>query len=63
MEVQPLDQQDYAELKTLGLDAVMVYQETYQPRTYAEHHLRGNKMDFEYRLETLIVWQRRGSIR
>ena len=52
MEVQPLGQQDYAELKTLGLDAVMVYQETYQPRTYAEHHLRGNKMDFEYRLET-----------
>lgn len=52
MEVQPLDQHDYAELKTLGLDAVMVYQETYQPRTYAEHHLRGNKMDFEYRLET-----------
>ncbi|TKF00193.1 2-iminoacetate synthase ThiH [Vibrio kanaloae] len=52
MEVQPLDQHEYAELKTLGLDAVMVYQETYQPRTYAEHHLRGNKMDFEYRLET-----------
>ncbi len=52
MEVQPLDQVDYAELKTLGLDAVMVYQETYHPSTYAEHHLRGNKMDFEYRLET-----------
>lgn len=52
MEVQPLDQQDYAELKTLGLDAVMVYQETYHPSTYAEHHLRGNKTDFEYRLET-----------
>ncbi|MGR5391865.1 2-iminoacetate synthase ThiH [Vibrio crassostreae] len=52
MEVQPLDQDDYAELKTLGLDAVMVYQETYSPSTYAEHHLRGNKMDFEYRLET-----------
>ncbi|MDF2155808.1 2-iminoacetate synthase ThiH [Vibrio sp. CAU 1672] len=52
MEVQPLDQDEYAELKTLGLDAVMVYQETYQPSTYAEHHLRGNKMDFEYRLET-----------
>lgn len=52
MEVQPLDQQDYAELKGLGLDAVMVYQETYHPSTYAEHHLRGNKTDFEYRLET-----------
>lgn len=52
MEVQPLDQDEYAELKTLGLDAVMVYQETYSAPTYAQHHLRGNKMDFEYRLET-----------
>ncbi|EIZ1178733.1 2-iminoacetate synthase ThiH [Vibrio parahaemolyticus] len=52
MEVQPLDQGEYAELKTLGLDAVMVYQETYHPKTYAQHHLRGNKMDFRYRLET-----------
>ncbi|MFV0574264.1 MAG: 2-iminoacetate synthase ThiH [Vibrio sp.] len=52
MEVQPLDQNDYAELKQLGLDAVMVYQETYHPSTYAQHHLRGNKQDFYYRLET-----------
>ncbi|GAB6263494.1 2-iminoacetate synthase ThiH [Photobacterium sp. R1] len=52
MEVQPLDQAEYAELKTLGLDAVMVYQETYSAPTYAQHHLRGNKMDFVYRLET-----------
>ncbi|EML0427165.1 2-iminoacetate synthase ThiH [Vibrio parahaemolyticus] len=52
MEIQPLDQDEYAELKTLGLDAVMVYQETYHPKTYAQHHLRGNKMDFRYRLET-----------
>ncbi|PMH38679.1 thiamine biosynthesis protein ThiH [Vibrio sp. 10N.286.49.B3] len=52
MEVQPLKQEDYAELKQLGLDAVMVYQETYHPSTYAEHHLRGNKMDFNFRLET-----------
>ena len=52
MEVQPLEQDEYAELKTLGLDAVMVYQETYHPSTYVEHHLRGNKMDFEYRLDT-----------
>ncbi|MBM4928125.1 2-iminoacetate synthase ThiH [Vibrio parahaemolyticus] len=52
MEVQPVDQDEYAELKTLGLDAVMVYQETYHPKTYAQHHLRGNKMDFRYRLET-----------
>ncbi|CAH0532255.1 2-iminoacetate synthase [Vibrio stylophorae] len=52
MEVQPLEQAQYAELKTLGLDAVMVYQETYHPSTYAQHHLRGKKQDFFYRLET-----------
>ncbi len=52
MEVQPLAVTDYAELKTLGLDGVMVYQETYHPLTYAQHHRRGNKTDFRYRLET-----------
>ncbi|EIO5089829.1 2-iminoacetate synthase ThiH [Vibrio cholerae] len=52
MEVQPLQQEEYAELIGLGLDAVMVYQETYHPSTYAQHHLRGNKTDFWYRLET-----------
>ncbi len=52
MEVQPLSQAEYAELKTLGLDAVMVYQETYHAPAYARHHLRGNKQDIEWRLAT-----------
>ncbi|WP_312074634.1 2-iminoacetate synthase ThiH [Atlantibacter sp.] len=52
MEVQPLAEHEYAELKTLGLDGVMVYQETYQEAVYARHHLRGNKQDFFWRLET-----------
>lgn len=52
MEVQPLDESDYQELKNLGVDAVMVYQETYNKGTYQRHHLRGKKMDFEYRLLT-----------
>ncbi|QWA10981.1 2-iminoacetate synthase ThiH [Sodalis ligni] len=52
MEVQPLSQENYAELKTLGLDGVMVYQETYHQPTYQRHHLRGQKMDFAWRLET-----------
>ncbi|OCA63500.1 thiamine biosynthesis protein ThiH [Aeromonas piscicola] len=52
MEVQPLSQADYAELKTLGLDAVMVYQETYHAPSYARHHLRGNKQDIAWRLAT-----------
>ena len=52
MEVQPLDEEDYHELIELGLDAVYVYQETYHPTVYAKHHLRGNKQDFTYRLDT-----------
>ncbi|MGL9735906.1 MAG: 2-iminoacetate synthase ThiH [Symbiopectobacterium sp.] len=52
MEVQPMAQEDYAELKRLGLDGVMVYQETYHPVTYQQHHLRGNKQDFHWRLDT-----------
>lgn len=52
MEVQPLAQQDYAELKALGLDGVLVYQETYHPATYQLHHLRGQKQDFHWRLST-----------
>lgn len=52
MEVQPLDTEEYRELIELGLDAVMVYQETYHPATYAEHHLRGKKQDMRWRMET-----------
>lgn len=52
MEVQPLAQQEYAELKTLGLDGVLVYQETYNFTTYSQHHLRGQKKDFYWRLST-----------
>ncbi|MGS0681934.1 2-iminoacetate synthase ThiH [Shewanella sp. 125m-7] len=52
MEVQPLEEQDYRELVSEGLDAVMVYQETYNPVIYAEHHTRGKKKDFVYRLES-----------
>ncbi len=52
MEVQPLAEAEYAELKQLGLDGVMVYQETYHEATYAHHHLKGKKQDFFWRLET-----------
>lgn len=52
MEVQPLATEEYAELKTLGLDGVMVYQETYHEAMYAQHHLKGKKQDFFWRLDT-----------
>lgn len=51
-EVQPLSSADYVRLADEGLSAVMVYQESYDPRAYARHHLRGPKADMAYRLET-----------
>ncbi len=52
MEVQPLDQEDYAALAASGLNTVLVYQETYDPEAYARHHLKGPKADMGYRLGT-----------
>lgn len=52
MEVQPLATDEYAELVGLGLDGVMVYQETYHAPSYAEHHLRGKKQDMAWRMNT-----------
>jgi 2-iminoacetate synthase len=51
MEVQPLDMEEYKRLQGIGLDGVLVYQETYRRTTYLEHHLRGNKSNFNYRLD------------
>lgn len=52
LEVQPLDQHEYAELRALGVDSVFIYQETYHRDTYTRHHLKGKKQDFFWRLET-----------
>ena len=52
IEVQPLDEADYAALIADGLSTVLVYQETYGAATYPRHHLQGPKSDLRYRLET-----------
>ena len=52
MEVQPMDREDYEELIPLGLNTVLVYQETYHREDYKKHHPKGKKSNFEYRLET-----------
>ncbi|QIP14605.1 2-iminoacetate synthase ThiH [Spirosoma aureum] len=52
MEVQPLDQPDYEELIAEGLHTVLVYQETYHRDTYRNHHPKGKKSNFQYRLDT-----------
>ncbi len=52
LEIQPMSVDEYRELAALGVDAVLVYQETYHRRTYAEHHHKGRKQDFDWRLQT-----------
>jgi 2-iminoacetate synthase len=52
MEVQPLEEEEYKELKEFGLNTVLVYQETYHKEEYKKHHPKGKKSNFNYRLET-----------
>lgn len=52
LEVQPLSQQEYAQLIELGVYSVLVYQETYNRECYAQYHLKGKKSNYEFRLET-----------
>ena len=52
IEVQPLQQEDYESLKANGLHAVLVYQETYHRESYAKHHIKGKKSNFDWRLAT-----------
>ncbi len=52
IEVQPLRTKEYAKLIDAGMHAVMVYQETYERESYAAHHLKGKKRNFDWRLET-----------
>lgn len=52
MEVQPLEEGEYRELILLGLNTVLVYQETYNVDEYKDYHTKGRKSNFLYRLET-----------
>lgn len=52
IEVQPLEENEYKKLISLGVHSVLVYQETYHRERYAEHHTKGKKSNFSYRIET-----------
>lgn len=52
MEVQPLNQDEYETLIKLGVNTVLVYQETYNKENYKIHHPKGKKSNFDYRLDT-----------
>jgi 2-iminoacetate synthase len=52
IEVQPLSTAEYKRLFDVGITAVAIYQETYNPKLYQEIHLSGKKRDYDFRLET-----------
>lgn len=51
LESQPLEVSAYRQLRAAGIDAVMLYQETYDPASYARHHTFGDKADLQNRLD------------
>jgi len=52
VEVQPLEQEEYAQLHEAGVYSILVYQETYNREIYKTVHPKGKKSNFFYRLET-----------
>lgn len=52
IEVQPFDEDEYAQLIAAGCDGVLVYQETYRRAAYKKYHPKGKKSNFDYRLQT-----------
>jgi len=52
IEVAPMETGAYRPLVAEGAEGLVVYQETYHRKTYAEMHLHGPKKDFDWRLDT-----------
>jgi 2-iminoacetate synthase len=52
LEVGPMETDEYRPLVGAGADGLVVYQETYDRKVYADVHTAGPKKDFDWRLET-----------
>ena len=52
LEVAPMEVDAYRPLVSAGAEGLVVYQETYDRKIYAELHTAGPKRDFDWRLET-----------
>jgi 2-iminoacetate synthase len=50
IEVQVWSEADYRRLRAAGCEGVVIYQETYHPKRYAEVHLAGRKRNYRWRL-------------
>jgi 2-iminoacetate synthase len=52
LEVHPMETDEYNELFLSGVDGITIYQETYDRKCYAQAHISGKKMDYDYRVTT-----------
>jgi len=52
IEVYPMETDGYRAMVEAGIDALTIYQETYDPELYAHLHPSGRKRDYRFRLET-----------
>ena len=52
LEVHPMQEEEYRELFSDGVDGITVYQETYDRARYAAVHLSGTKADYDFRWGT-----------
>jgi 2-iminoacetate synthase len=52
IEIYPMETSQYGELCQNGVDGLVVFQETYNEKLYAEVHQGGKKRDFRWRLAT-----------
>jgi 2-iminoacetate synthase len=50
VEVQAFDRAAYELFIGAGCEGLVIYQESYDPRTYGDFHLKGNKRFFDWRL-------------
>lgn len=50
IEVQVWGERDYRRLRDAGCEGVVIYQETYEPKRYAEVHVAGRKKNYRWRL-------------
>jgi 2-iminoacetate synthase len=50
LEIHQLECEEYRRLLAAGIEGVTLYQETYDPKTYARYHRAGPKADFNRRL-------------
>ncbi len=52
IEVYPMESEGYRQMVAAGVDALTIYQETYDPQLYRQLHPSGRKRDYRFRLET-----------